>query len=259
MFLISTFTTFIYQPFFNILIFFYWGLGHITETPDMGVAVILLTLLIRFLLLPLSLANSRSEKQRREISTEIEKIEEQHISDPIMITKQKQMVIKKSKRILISEVITLFIQTAIALMLWKIFATGLNGGDFDLIYSFMPEVEKPFNLVFLGKFDLTHPHMSLNLIQSILIFVLETLSVYTSPYPHTRGEVVRLQLILPFVSFLIFMGLPAGKKLFVITTLVFSIILTFIKAVQRRFYDFREKAEKKEASVGQDQVLVETK
>jgi hypothetical protein len=40
---------------------------------------------------------------------------------------------------------------------------------------------------------------------------------------------------------LIFSQLPAGKKLFVIVTLIFSIVLTIVKFIWRRFKSFREK------------------
>jgi hypothetical protein len=84
---------------------------------------------------------------------------------------------------------------------------------------------------------------------------------YTSPYPYTRGQVVRLQLVLPVVSFIIFMGLPAGKKLFVITTLTFSILLNIGMAIQKRFNEYKEKVEAKEkaAQDGEQQVVVEVK
>ena len=98
--------------------------------------------------------------------------------------------------------------------------------------------------------------------QSALIFIYETLSSLTSPFPTSRREVIRLQLTLPLISFLIFMNLPAGKKLFVITTLIFSIILTSIKYVQRRFEDYKAKVAARQAALAGNQdekVVVEVK
>jgi heme/copper-type cytochrome/quinol oxidase subunit 4 len=57
-----------------------------------------------------------------------------------------------------------------------------------------------------------------------------------------------LQLTLPLVAFLIFMRLPAGKKLFVITTLCFSIVLTLLQFIYRRFMSYKEKVEEQEAA-----------
>lgn len=258
----ALFTTFVYQPFFNVLVLFYWIMDQVTGgNADMGVAVIFLTVLIRLLLLPLSFAGMRSEKERREIAEQVQELERKYKSEPVMYQQERKKVFKTNHKIFAAEIVNLIIQVGIALMLWRIFATGLTGEDIHLLYPFMPEVNTNFNLLFLGRFDLTHSSILLNLIQSFLLFVLETLMAYTSPYPTTRAQVVRLQLVLPLVSFIIFMGLPAGKKLFVIVTLAFSIILTFTMAIQKRFNEYREKVEAKEKaeSEGEQQVVVEVK
>lgn len=258
----ALFTTFIYQPFFNVLVFFYWVMDQVTGgNADMGVAVIFLTLLIRLLMLPLSFAGMRTEKERREIALQVQELERKYKSEPVVYQEERKKVFKTNKRIFAAEVVNLLIQVGIALMLWRIFGTGLSGKDVHLIYPFMPEVDLPFNLVFLDRFDLTHTSFTLNLIQSVLLLVLETLMAYTSPYPISRAQVVRLQLVLPVVSFIVFMGLPAGKKIFVITTLAFSILLNIGLAIQKRFNEYKEKVEAKEkaAESGEQQVVVETK
>jgi predicted lipid-binding transport protein (Tim44 family) len=83
--------------------------------------------------------------------------------------------------------------------------------------------------------------------------------MYTSPYPPSKGEVVRLQLTLPVLSFVIFMGLPAGKKLFVITTLIFSIVLTIVKLIRRKFLEYKDRkvAEELAADSNQEQLVVQ--
>jgi YidC/Oxa1 family membrane protein insertase len=260
------FTLLIYQPFFNILVGFYWMLGQLGQSPpDMGVAVILLTLLIRLLLLPMSLAGDKSEAERRQIAHDIKEIEERLSHDPIEMEKERRAVFARSRGVLVGELFSLAIQIMIALMLWQIFATGLKGKDVHLLYGFMPDIDLPFNLMFLGRFDLTHSSLTLNFIQSCCIFVLETLSIVTSPYPPARGEVVRMQLIMPVVAFLIFMNLPAGKKLFVITTLITSMILTLYKFVRNKFQDYVARqealaAERAALEASQSEaVVVETK
>jgi YidC/Oxa1 family membrane protein insertase len=248
MFVVDIFITVIYQPFLNILVSLYWALGLLAETaPDMGIAVILLTIIIRVLLLPMSLAGHKSEADRREIAEKVKEIEDHYAGDPIKMRQARKRVFKKSSSVIVGEMMSLFIQVAIALMLWQMFETGLKGKDLHLIYPFIPKVDLPFNLMFLGKYDLSKTSFTLNFIQSLLIFVFETINILTSPYPPGKGEVVRMQLTLPVVSFLIFMGLPAGKKLFVITTLIFSIILSLIRFMRRKFADYRDKAEKNEA------------
>ncbi len=254
------FTTVIYQPFFNILVFLYWILEVLTGgKADMGVAVILLTLVIRFILLPISLMRDRSEHERRDLTKQLKELEVTFEHDPVSLRAHTKKLFRDRPHVVAGELFSLAIQVSISLMLWRIFSTGLEGKDLHLLYPFMPEVHLPFNLLFAGRFDLAHPDLVLNLLQSLLIFVLETLSIYASPYPSTRSEVVRLQLVLPIMSFFIFMFLPAGKKLFVVTTLSFSIVLTFIKFVRRRFELYQEKVAAKAALADEEQVVVDTK
>lgn len=223
----------IYQPFFNLLLGIYWLLLKLpgSRHADMGVAVIIFTLALRFLMLPLTLSGQRTANERREIEEQIKAIKQQHKDDPIQERQAIKQVMRTNHRIVIAEVFGIFIQVAIALMLWRIFARGLLGADFHLIYSFMPSIAKPLDLTFMDRFDLTHPSLILNLIQSFIIFAVESLSVLTNPYPMSRKEAFRMQLIMPVASFMIFALLPAGKKLFVITTLIFSfcfMLITFI-------------------------------
>lgn len=260
--MLHAFQVLVYQPFFNLLVGLYWLLGQIPGIdPDMGIAVIIFTVIIRVLLLPVSLAAHRQEKTRKQIEAEIHALEEKYAQDPVVRKQEFKKTFHRNRSVVVAELISLAIQVIIALMLWRIFGTGLPGEDIHLIYPWMPKVELPFNLVFLGKFDLTHPDWQLNVIQSVLIFVVETLSIYVSPYPIRKGEVVRLQLILPVVSFLIFSQLPAGKKLFVIVTLAFSVVLILGRAIALKLRRIQERIEKREEAMAnpQDQVLVEVK
>jgi len=236
--MIHLFIAFIYQPFLNILVFFYWLLGIVSSgKPDMGIAVILLTIVIRILLLPMSLAEDRSAEDRRAMAKMSTDLALEHSADPVRQRAEVKKLFHSNRLIVFGEIFSLIVQVMTSLMLWKIFATGLSGEDLHLIYPFMPHVELPFNLIFLNKFDLTHSNVFLNIMQSVMIFLVETANILTSPYPPMKGEVVRLQLILPLVSFGIFMFLPAGKKLFIITTLIISFILIIYKFIRRKIQD----------------------
>src|SRR5258708_2788394 len=156
MFLITLFISFIYQPFLNILVFFYWMDSVITRGhPDMGIAVIFLTIVIRILLLPMSLAEDKSEEERREMFHKLKEIEERYKSDPITMRQESKKLFHRNRKVVAAEMFSFFVQVAIALMLWKMFETGLPGEDIHLIYPFMPHVDLPFNLIFLHRFDLS--------------------------------------------------------------------------------------------------------
>lgn len=225
----GAFVTYIYQPFFNILVFLYWLVGQVFGEFDMGIAVILFALVVQIILLPLSLSSDKSEKERHEIAEKIKQIEHDNAGDPVNLRSKSKEVMRSNPGAVISETINIIIQFIIIIMLYRIFKTGLEGEDFHLMYSFMPEVRQPINLMFLGKFDLSRTNSTLNLLQSLAIFAIEGLHMIFAPGKLSRRQFLQLAIFLPIVSFFIFMFLPAGKKVFIITSILFSIGVLLVK------------------------------
>lgn len=224
----SIFVTYIYQPFFNILVFIYWALSQ-AGIPDMGIAVIIFALVVQIILLPLNLSADRSEKEKAAIAARIKEIEKKYKSDPVSLRAESKAVMRSNRGVVVGETINIIIQVIIILMLYRIFKTGLEGEDLHLLYTFMPEIKTPINLMFLGQFDLSRTNNTLNLVQSLLIFAIEALHMLFSPDATSRREFLQLAIFLPITAFIIFIFLPAGKKLFIITSLLFSIAVLLIK------------------------------
>ncbi|MBU1200277.1 YidC/Oxa1 family membrane protein insertase [Patescibacteria group bacterium] len=235
----AIFTIYIYQPFLNILVGIYWLLGQITNgQPDIGIAVIIFSVIVRIIMLPLNLSADKSEKEKREIMKKINQIEAKYKGQPAVLKQETKKILKSNPGTLISEGFTLTIQIIIVLMLYRIFKTGLEGADLHLLYPFLPAVDTPINLIFLNQYDLSVPNMFLNLVQSALIFVVEILHMLFSPIKSSRKEFLSLAIFLPVISFILFAMLPAGKKVFIITSLIFSIFLLVIKQVIFWYHSF---------------------
>lgn len=250
------FVAIIYQPFLNILVFFYWLTGWVMQPPNMGIAVIALSIVIRLILLPLSLASDRSEKERRDMVSKLDKLKQKYGAEPVVYEKEKKKLLRSNKRVMLSEFFNLFIQIMVAVMLIRLFKTGLSGADTHLIYSFMPKVAQPFNMEFMGNIDLTESSLLLNFIQSTLIFIFEAFVMLFSAYAVSKRDVVRLQVILPVLTFFAFLFFPAGKKLFVITSLVFSIGLLFSKQIIRVWQRYVLKQREKEGKEEPESIVV---
>lgn len=223
------FVTYIYQPFFNILVGLYWLVGQTFGVADMGVAVILFAVVVRIILLPLDFAFDRSEKEKLAIANKAKELEKEYRNDPERRKNEIRKIMHANPGVVISETVNIVIQVIIILMLYRIFKTGLEGEDLHLLYSFIPEIHLPINLKFLGVYDLSQTNNTLNLIQSALIFAVEALHMLFSPDRTSRREFLSLAIFLPVVSFLVFIFLPAGKKLFIIVSLLFSIGVLLVK------------------------------
>lgn len=237
------FTTYIYQPFFNILVGLYWLVGKFMPEPDMGIAVILFAVAVRIILLPVDLAGERSDEEKLNISQKVAKLRKDFSHDPVRQREEVRKVMHQSPGAIISEVINIIIQLIIILMLYRIFKTGLEGEDLPLLYGFMPTIKLPINLLFLGQFDLSQTNNTLNLIQSVMIAIHEGMTLYFAPVKPTRKDMISLMIIFPVVCFLVFMFLPAGKKVFIITSLAFSMVVKLVKQAMYLYYSFGHRSD----------------
>ncbi|MCL5003975.1 MAG: YidC/Oxa1 family membrane protein insertase [Patescibacteria group bacterium] len=232
-------TVFVYQPFFNLLVYIYLFLDKVTSgQADMGLAVIIFTVIFRIIILPLSLKADRSEKEKREISQKVESIEHYYRDNPIKKREEVRKLLAANPKVIGWEFFDLFIQVLIAIMLYRIFTTGLEGSDLHLLYSFMPKIQTPFNMMFLGRFDLSRPSILINIVNTAVIFTAEFLSIRFSPFPMTREDKMMLG-VLPVGAFTFFAFMPAGKKLFVVTTLLFSIFLILARQLIYVYHNLR--------------------
>lgn len=222
-----------YQPFFNILVLTYELLARYAGVIDMGIAVIVFTLLIRLLLLPLTLASQESEDVKRKIGREYERIKDRFkSSEPLKYQEEKTKLAKTHSGAVKFEILNLAIQIGIALILWRIFSTGIKGQDLHLLYDFVPRPDLPFKLAFLGEIDLTEPSLLMNTLTAVLLFTAETLSLMFSPLPPSRKERI-IQILLPLGAFTYLYTMPAGKKLFLITTLTVTILIMLLREVKQ--------------------------
>ena len=219
----------VYQPFFNLLVLIYYFLQRFSPNVDMGVAVIVFTIIFRIIILPLSISSGRTEKEKFEIMEKLTAIKKLYENDPIKEREESKKTFRSNKRIVISETIDVGIQVLIAIMLIRIFSSGLEGGDFNLLYKGIPQPTEPFNLIFMGQYDLSKPSIFINIINSIVIFVAEALNIANSARPATREDKMAL-FAFPVLAFIYLYFMPAGKKLFVITTLLFSIAIMLVQS-----------------------------
>jgi YidC/Oxa1 family membrane protein insertase len=124
--------TFIFQPLYN-------GLVALMNIPgiDAGLAVILFTVIVRFILYPLSKSALLTQVRMKEIEPELNKIKTQY-ADNRQLQGQKMMELYKTKNIKpLSGVLLLIIQLPILLGLISVFYQIVPAVKPELLYSFV--------------------------------------------------------------------------------------------------------------------------
>ncbi len=150
MFIVDLFTTVVYEPLYNGLIF----IMSVLPWADAGIAVIIFTVVIRLILFPLSRKAVQTQMKIREFDSELKEIKEKYKDDKQQQA-QEMMAFYKDKGINpFSSFLLLLIQLPIIITLYHIFLNAdfpaING---EILYSFISAPEavtvELFSLSFL--------------------------------------------------------------------------------------------------------------
>ncbi len=226
-FFINTFNIILYQPLFNALILFYKYIpGH-----DFGIAVIVLTILIKFLFYPLGIKTIKSQKALSELQPKIKAIQEKYKNDKEKQVKETMDLYKKEKTNPFSGCFPLLIQFPVLIALFWVFKTfegGLSPEELKSLYSFVSCSE--INTNFLGMIDLVKPSMLLAVLAGIgQFFQVKMTSMKTvlnkdksSQFSNMMQK--QMQYLLPGFTIFILFNLPAAIGLYWLVTTLFTIL-----------------------------------
>ncbi|TSC76999.1 MAG: preprotein translocase subunit YidC [Parcubacteria group bacterium Gr01-1014_31] len=233
--------TIVFKPLFNFLIFLYQRYtGY-----NLGIAVVYMTLLLRIVLLPLSVMAEQGKEFYRRIHTKISEAQRDFADDPV---RQKQAIRELLKRHKIrpwTRVVVLLFHILILIALYQVFVGGLTRQKFGALY---PSVAAPdFINTNLFCFDSVHKVGCLDIAQSnlwfaavvaIVLFIEITLSQRGLRSKLSQPEIV-YRFLFPAFTFVALALLPSVKSVFILTSLLFSIIISlggtvFFSAGRRR-------------------------
>jgi YidC/Oxa1 family membrane protein insertase len=220
------FNLILYQPVFNALIFLY----NYISFQDMGLAIIILTMLIRFLLYPTSKKAIVSQKKMADLQSKIKKIQEKYKKDREKQAKALLELYKKEKFNPFSGILPLFFQLPILIALYLVFWRGLTEPEqlATNLYSFIPH-PGVLNLSFLGLINLVNPNIFLALIAGVSQYwqaKMLTLKQEKKKEDKIKfAEIFQKQILyfFPFFTFIILLQFPSAIAIYWITSNLFTI------------------------------------
>jgi len=228
-FFITIFNLFLYQPLFNILVLFYKYLpGN-----DFGIAVIILTVLIKLVFLPLSRKAIRSQKILLELQPKIKEIQEKYKEDKAKQTREILALYQKEKISPFSGCLPILVQLPVLIALYRVFWRGLQPEQLKLLYPFVGVVGS-INPTFLGLIDLSQPNVFLAILAGFLQFIQTKMISPTLKQTKTKKDDFssflqkQTQFFFPFLTFLILLKLPSAIGLYWLTTTLFTIFQQYI-------------------------------
>lgn len=120
-----------YRPIYNALIF----LAYIVPKNDLGLAIILLTIIIRTILLIPSHKAMKSQKRMRDIQPKLEKIKEKYKGDQQKIAMETMAIWKEAKINPLGSCLPLLMQLPFLIALFYVIQSGLNPDKAYLLYA----------------------------------------------------------------------------------------------------------------------------
>ena len=217
----------LYKPLLNALAF----LVSIIPGADVGVAVVILTILVKILLFPLSQKSIESQAEMNILAPEIKKIKESGASKEEQ-AKQTFELYKKHNTNPFSGCLLVLVQIPIIFALYYVFLKGINFKS-ELLYSFI-HAPAHANMFFLGIIDISVKSLPL----AILAGVSQYLQAHFMPKPATSGNTsgsvsfsesfaksmqMQMKYVFPFVVAFIAYSISGAVALYWITSNLFMV------------------------------------
>lgn len=218
--------TLLYEPFVNLLAFFI----NIMPGGDVGLAVILLTILVKIALYPLSKKSIESQAKMNLLTPELNKIKASGASKEEQ-AKQTFELYKKYNTNPFSGCLLVLIQIPIIFALYYAFAKGIDFSGGNVLYSFV-KVPEQMNMVFLGVLDLTKKSIVLAVLAGISQYFQATLmpkpvstGAETGSFQESFAKSMQVQMkyVFPFLIAFIAYSVSGAIALYWVTSNMFAI------------------------------------
>ena len=219
----------LYQPLFNILIFLYNTVpGH-----DFGIAIILLTLIIRIILFPLSIKAINSQRKLQKLQPKIKDIQDKHKNDRETQAKETLALYKAEKINPFSGLLLALIQLPILIALYKVFWNGLNPKELAFLYNFVANPGH-VNEMFLHIIDLSKYNIFFAVLAGLVQYFQTKMLLPKVQKSEKKGpdmaEMMQKQMtyFLPVFTVIILLKLPSALGLYWIASGIFSIVQQYV-------------------------------
>ena len=229
------FNTILYQPLFNGLVVLYKYVAF----EDLGLAIILLTIVIRLILYPLFSHSFKNQTIMQRLQPHVQKIQHDHKHDKEKQAQALMQLYKEHKVNPFSGFLLILVQLPILIVLYNLFLKGLTPESFGNLYSFITAPSE-LHHSFLGLLDLSSKSIVIVVLAALLQFLQSRLSLPKTNDDSPTAKIGRSMIYVgPVMTILILASLPSAIGIYWMTTSAFSIIQQLIinKKLKDKNYD----------------------
>lgn len=224
------FQTVFYQPIFNALIWLY----DVIPGNDIGIAIILLTAILKLVLWPFSIQALRSQKAMNDLQPKLKELQEKYKGKKEELAKATMDLYAKEKVSPFSSCLPLLIQLPFLIALYQVLRAGLASKGFDLLYPFVSNPGHVDPRLF-GLMDLAVPNFILALLAGGAQFWQTRMLSTKRPPRAVAGKEggkdedamakmnKQMMYMMPVVTVVISAGLPGGLALYWLAQSLFTV------------------------------------
>lgn len=230
----------VYSPLYNGLVY----LIDVIPSHDVGLAVICLTVVVRFILFPLSRRAVSTQKKMQSIAPDIERLKEKYKNDREQLGKAIFTLYRENDVHPFASFFLILIQLPILFALYFIFAFGgLPEVDLARLYAAVP-APQTVNMEFLGVIDMAGRSFVLAVLTAISQLLYTRLSMGPRKAPVAGGTFsadmarsfdLQMRYVFPLLIGVVAFTIPAAAPLYWVTGNTFMIIQELLMG--RRFRD----------------------
>lgn len=231
--MIQFFNTFLVQPLFNAMVFLY----NVIPGNDLGVAIVVLTILIKVALYPLTYKTIKSQKAMQDLQPKMEEIKKQYKDDKEKQARAMMDLYKQNKVNPMSSCLPLLIQLPFLIAVYQVFSNGLKSESLQLLYPFISN-PGTLNPISLGFFNLSQPNWILAAITGLAQF-WQTRMLSTNQPPKEVKDTTgakdedmmasmnkTMLYMMPAMTFIIGLSLPSGL-------IIYWFVMTILTVAQQ--------------------------
>lgn len=246
--MINFFTTVFYQPILNLLVVIYNYLpGH-----DVGWVIIILTVIIKLVLFPLSKKSIESQKALQNLQPKLDEIKKKYADNKEAMSRAMMELYKQEKVNPLSSCLPLLIQLPFFWAIFRVFRDELSGKALVLIYPFISN-PGTINPLAFGFLDFSKSNFVLAILAGASQFFQAKMMPLRQPAIKTEGAadenmmaIMNKQMLyfMPALTIFICLTLPSGLAFYWFISTIFTII--------QQWFVFRKKdnSDTKEISGG---------
>jgi YidC/Oxa1 family membrane protein insertase len=214
----NIFTIIFYQPVLNLLVFLY----NILPGHDIGLVIVLLTIIIKLILWPLSQNALKSQQAISRLQPKIKELQNQYKDNKEAQGKALMELYKQEKVNPTSSCLPLLIQLPFLWAVFRVFRDGLSNKSLVLVYPFIHRPEL-LETVSFGIIDLAKPNIWLAIMTGVVQYFQAKTAIRQAPAASGNGgkaeelsAMMNKQMLyfMPVMTVVICWSLPSGLALY---------------------------------------------